>query len=303
MSMIDREWLESCAQAGEFLYGAYPVEVLKELYETKAGYLISEAEAVREVQGMPSLLMEYIDNTWPEFENMGYRRKGYFLPRICDEGTPMYEVMVQAAEDGNGYTDLHLDPRGMSYLFEEQMDVEFYIPTEEEIRELIDLGHIRTPAMTELEKHLQNPEYAAQIWPLLSTDTIDFNDAVSEAMSHMKMPAGADIDDLNHSIRYFTEFCNSVNLRARRGWRPRDLRLKMGDLGMPTTIVPGSVQAAKMMKQSEGQLRTMGIDVSYDSLGKFETIGEHGERRVMKVGRNDPCPCGSGKKFKKCCGR
>jgi len=26
-------------------------------------------------------------------------------------------------------------------------------------------------------------------------------------------------------------------------------------------------------------------------------------RRVKKVGRNDPCPCGSGKKYKKCCGR
>jgi len=25
-------------------------------------------------------------------------------------------------------------------------------------------------------------------------------------------------------------------------------------------------------------------------------------RRVTKVGRNDPCPCGSGKKYKKCCG-
>ncbi|MGY9002959.1 MAG: SEC-C metal-binding domain-containing protein, partial [Rhodospirillales bacterium] len=24
-------------------------------------------------------------------------------------------------------------------------------------------------------------------------------------------------------------------------------------------------------------------------------------RRVQKVGRNDPCPCGSGKKYKKCC--
>jgi len=23
----------------------------------------------------------------------------------------------------------------------------------------------------------------------------------------------------------------------------------------------------------------------------------------QKVGRNDPCPCGSGKKFKKCCGK
>lgn len=37
--------------------------------------------------------------------------------------------------------------------------------------------------------------------------------------------------------------------------------------------------------------------------------GEEGERphveqrRVKKVGRNDPCPCGSGKKYKKCCGR
>ncbi len=27
------------------------------------------------------------------------------------------------------------------------------------------------------------------------------------------------------------------------------------------------------------------------------------KRSTMKVGRNDPCPCGSGKKFKNCCGR
>ncbi|MEG1687865.1 MAG: SEC-C metal-binding domain-containing protein, partial [Angelakisella sp.] len=25
-------------------------------------------------------------------------------------------------------------------------------------------------------------------------------------------------------------------------------------------------------------------------------------RVANKVGRNDPCPCGSGKKYKKCCG-
>jgi len=25
-------------------------------------------------------------------------------------------------------------------------------------------------------------------------------------------------------------------------------------------------------------------------------------RVADKTGRNDPCPCGSGKKFKKCCG-
>ena len=27
------------------------------------------------------------------------------------------------------------------------------------------------------------------------------------------------------------------------------------------------------------------------------------QRTVQKVGRNDPCPCGSGKKYKKCCGK
>ncbi|PWC31275.1 YchJ family metal-binding protein [Azospirillum sp. TSO35-2] len=26
-------------------------------------------------------------------------------------------------------------------------------------------------------------------------------------------------------------------------------------------------------------------------------------RRVVKIGRNDPCPCGSGRKHKACCGR
>ena len=27
------------------------------------------------------------------------------------------------------------------------------------------------------------------------------------------------------------------------------------------------------------------------------------ERQKKKVGRNDPCTCGSGKKYKKCCGK
>jgi uncharacterized protein len=33
--------------------------------------------------------------------------------------------------------------------------------------------------------------------------------------------------------------------------------------------------------------------------GKVETY----KREEPKVGRNDPCPCGSGKKYKKCCGK
>jgi len=31
--------------------------------------------------------------------------------------------------------------------------------------------------------------------------------------------------------------------------------------------------------------------------------GEPVRREAPKIGRNEPCPCGSGKKYKKCCGR
>ena len=38
--------------------------------------------------------------------------------------------------------------------------------------------------------------------------------------------------------------------------------------------------------------------------GEFVSFGEVPYKRTQaKIGRNDPCPCGSGKKYKKCCGK
>ena len=39
-----------------------------------------------------------------------------------------------------------------------------------------------------------------------------------------------------------------------------------------------------------------------ESVGGGGTVKKQ-PRRVQKIGRNDPCPCGSGKKYKNCCGR
>lgn len=36
---------------------------------------------------------------------------------------------------------------------------------------------------------------------------------------------------------------------------------------------------------------------------KQNDFGKKKPTKVIKVGRNDPCPCGSGKKYKKCCGK
>lgn len=52
--------------------------------------------------------------------------------------------------------------------------------------------------------------------------------------------------------------------------------------------VPETERAANMLAQLEADMDD----------------GQHKKKNSsIKVGRNDPCPCGSGKKYKKCCGR
>ena len=53
-------------------------------------------------------------------------------------------------------------------------------------------------------------------------------------------------------------------------------------------------QMKKWMKDHEAELRAEGAPEQ----AKVETVVHEGPR----IGRNDPCPCGSGKKYKKCCG-
>lgn len=50
-------------------------------------------------------------------------------------------------------------------------------------------------------------------------------------------------------------------------------------------------------------LRDMDKDDEADDLLEKEKIKPVLPARTVKVGRNEPCPCGSGKKFKKCCGK
>lgn len=54
-------------------------------------------------------------------------------------------------------------------------------------------------------------------------------------------------------------------------------------------------QMKKWMKAHEAELKA---EQAGGPAQKVETVVHEGPR----VGRNDPCPCGSGKKYKKCCG-
>ena len=72
-------------------------------------------------------------------------------------------------------------------------------------------------------------------------------------------------------------------------------------------VVTGNTSAAKeeykddtAAQQSRGGRGSMPAAApKADKTGKQETV----RRDTPKVGRNDPCPCGSGKKYKNCCGR
>jgi len=51
-----------------------------------------------------------------------------------------------------------------------------------------------------------------------------------------------------------------------------------------------------------GAPRIIKIGSSVNNQTSSNQASAAGARKIPKVGRNDPCPCGSGKKYKKCCG-
>ena len=62
-----------------------------------------------------------------------------------------------------------------------------------------------------------------------------------------------------------------------------------------------TIIGAKMAEESPSSVSPREKQSVYGSAAKPSASKE--PVRVTKVGRNDPCPCGSGKKYKKCCGR
>ena len=62
-------------------------------------------------------------------------------------------------------------------------------------------------------------------------------------------------------------------------------------------IIRHVVELFKDMNEEELALDYGQIERKQNDFGKKKPT------KVIKVGRNDPCPCGSGKKYKKCCGK
>lgn len=294
---MDQKWLETCINAGELLYGEFPMDVLLKLYATKGEKVTKEQ------------VMEFYDSSL-----MMLCDGKMFTPLIVTEGEVL-EMFKEADAAGNPYASLHFDMDELQTLRKEHSlpGLDYWIPKASQIEELIQNGFIRTPQFKALERtvesHEGDPSELPSLWAEISTGKIDGMEVVQEIISRTGMKfrgsSEEDLSDINSSVTPMMNFVNQVNKRDRKGWPPEELFRKTHPHGLTQmpTIMPGSAHAAQMMKQAEPQLRAMGANVDYSSIDSFATVGPYGERRVIKVGRNDPCPCGSGKKYKQCHGR
>ena len=289
MKNIDTEWLAECAQAGEFLYGVFPVEILKKLYETRKGEKAPSLDKlINETVNSPSIMLDYCPDSVPVFEDLGYKTPGYFLPYVPDkkEQKELYEMFSSADKEGNPYAAIHLSEKEWKGLLKEQKDVEFYIPSSDEIEALVTSGAIGCPEQDEYLKMLKSngcdPDFMISAWQLISTDAIDGTEAVNYLINPVAKSASG-IDDLNKMLPAVMDFCNSVNLRARRGWAPTKLREKLGPMEMPTTIVPGSTHAAKAMSEMQPFFNQMGVNLDLSGAGKYTRYGLYGEKRNVKI--------------------
>jgi hypothetical protein len=125
---------------------------------------------------------------------------------------------------------------------------------------------------------------------LSQLDVSQIGDMLPEGMD---LPPGLDAKEIKSLIESpqgkvmldFVAFCQEkgVDMSGGNLNDPRVERLQNEWMSMPRDAFDGKTPA-EMLALTQGKVETF-------------------RREDPRVGRNDPCPCGSGKKFKKCCGR
>ena len=289
-------WLVKCIHFFIQYYGIAPIEVIYEMYRQKVKDSIDEMIEI--LWEMPVDIVESCLFTmdklgmegWPK-ENPLYSEKGIF-------------VHLQLFEDAE-----------FDYLLRQQMDKDFYIPSAQQIDEICRIGYeASSSAYKKLEsffiKKLKFSYEQAVTWCLQVWANSYEGESPSKIINKMT-EANIEFEEkmINELLELLVAAHNNTRMKENRGYKPSEMVRKKSVDKMPT-IVPASSNAAAILKDAAPQLEAMGVPV--DLNGNTDVIqttmfpsGLNGEpiRVEKKIYPNDPCPCGSGKKYKKCCGK
>ncbi len=166
------------------------------------------------------------------------------------------------------------------YKFLEQQvqgDLTYYVPTIEEVEELYEQG-----SLISLDSHQKLKEFIENNFGCDSdTASLKLHDLYETVNNHMRINdavdsfvTGSEFEFPSDEIRFkFTE----LYIEMSRDCRVRDNRGH--DYYEMVAIMSLKNGGAGAAKKNNAQVKR------------------------VKIGRNDPCPCGSGKKYKNCCGR
>lgn len=289
-------WLVKCIHFFIQYYGIAPIEVIYEMYRQKVKDSIDEMIGM--LWEMPVDIVESCLFTmdklgmegWPK-ENPLYSEKGIF-------------VHLQLFEDAE-----------FDYLLRQQMDKDFYIPSAQQIDEICRIGYeASSSAYKKLEsfftKKLKFSYEQAVTWCLQVWANSYEGESPSKIINKMT-EANIEFEEkmINELLELLVAAHNNTRMKENRGYKPSEMVRKKSVDKMPT-IVPASSNAAAILKDAAPQLEAMGVPI--DLNGNTDVIqttmfpsGLNGEpiRVEKKIYPNDPCPCGSGKKYKKCCGK
>ena len=110
-------------------------------------------------------------------------------------------------------------------------------------------------------------------------------------------------EKINEFFQYYFAMCNNTRIAANRGFTPNEMRERSG--GPPRSIEfgPNISRSLQTGEMDIGELRRGIFSLNIPMPWKAGMLSDLERVEQKKPGRNDPCPCGSGKKYKRCCGR
>ncbi len=102
---------------------------------------------------------------------------------------------------------------------------------------------------------------------------------------------------------YFTAFIDGINealdekVKLEGFTEENEINISFDFEALYKKMVEYKAETLYKLPQWEGIFTREQLDIFYKEQKHSKTIVKE-----KKIGRNDPCPCGSGKKYKKCCG-
>lgn len=197
--------------------------------------------------------------------------------------TPAIEYHGQVHYSNFGLRDDRVcDPEKIANEHKTRPKIDYYPFTKEQLYKAGNIGYIdRTPAMNTFLSFISDcydlsneelDEIGSQLIYMINMDSRP-NDIITFLESRLEFPSFEFVHKLTEKI---IELFNNTRQWALKGHTPHELFQDEKKSLKPISADPF------LLDQKQPKV----VDI----------------KNGKKYGRNDPCPCGSGKKFKKCCG-